>query len=94
MLASFTFLPCVEMMRTMYYEPERPDMESKTFQPTALAYEQRTTLPTAEAAFHLNRAQQTLRIWACRENGPIRPVRVNSRLAWRVADIKQLLGGV
>lgn len=50
--------------------------------------EVRSTLPTSEASYHLNRSQQTLRLWACRENGPIRPIRVNGRLAWRVADIK------
>ncbi len=57
-----------------------------------LAAESRTALSTAEAAFHLNRAQQTLRLWACLENGPIRPIRVNGRLAWPVAEIKRLLG--
>lgn len=52
----------------------------------------RPTVETAAAAFYLNRQQQTLRIWACTEQGPIRPIRVNGRLAWRVADIKALLG--
>ena len=52
----------------------------------------RPTVPTPQAAYYLNRAQQTLRIWACREDGPIRPVRVNGRLAWNVAAIKRVLG--
>jgi hypothetical protein len=52
----------------------------------------RPTLETATAAFYLNRRPQTMRIWACRENGPIRPVRVNGRLAWPVAAIRALLG--
>lgn len=52
----------------------------------------RPTVPTCQAAFYLNRAQQTLRIWACREDGPIRPIRVNGRLAWNVAEIKRVLG--
>lgn len=55
--------------------------------------EQRDTLGTAETAFHLNRQTQTLHKWASLENGPIRPVRVNGRLAWAVADIKRLLKG-
>lgn len=59
---------------------------------TPLDQETRSALPTAEAAAHLNRACQTMRIWACRENGPIRPLRINGRLAWRVADIRHLLG--
>jgi hypothetical protein len=34
-----------------------------------LERERRASLPTADAAYHLNRAQQTLRLWAMRENG-------------------------
>ena len=49
-------------------------------------------VPTLQAAHYLNRQPQTLRVWACYENGPIRPLRVNGRLAWRVADIKAVLG--
>ncbi|TDP88081.1 hypothetical protein EV672_101218 [Aquabacterium commune] len=67
-------------------------MTAKVVQLTPLEFEPRAALPTPEAAAHLNRAQQTLRLWACLENGPIRPIRVNGRLAWRVADIKALLG--
>ncbi|NMQ29324.1 DNA-binding protein [Candidatus Accumulibacter phosphatis] len=50
-------------------------------------------LPTADAARAINRAPQTLRKWACLENGPIRPVRINGRLAWRVSDLQALLAG-
>lgn len=50
-------------------------------------------LPTDEAAAAINRAPQTLRKWACLENGPIRPIRINGRLAWRVADLQALLTG-
>ena len=53
----------------------------------------RDTLPTHEAAHAVNRKGQTLRKWACLENGPIRPVRINGRLAWRVADLARLLNG-
>ena len=49
-------------------------------------------LPTAEAAA-INRRPQTLRRWACNEDGPIRPIRINGRLAWRVADLQSLLAG-
>lgn len=56
-----------------------------------LERETRTALPTHEAARHLNRAQQTLRLWAMRENGPIRPLRINGRLAWPTADLRRLL---
>lgn len=57
-----------------------------------LATETRATLPTPEAAFHLSRAQQTLRLWAMRQDGPVRPLRINGRLAWPVADLKRILG--
>jgi len=61
------------------------------FNPVPLAREVRATLPTYEAAFHLNRAEQTMRLWACQESGPIRPIRINGRLAWPVAAIRSLL---
>lgn len=54
--------------------------------------ERRATLPTAEAAAHLGRAPQTLRLWASGENGPLRPLRINGRLAWPTAEIRRLLG--
>lgn len=52
----------------------------------------RPTVPTAQAAYYLNRKPQTLRGWACNEDGPIRAVRCNGRLAWNVASIRQLMG--
>lgn len=57
-----------------------------------LAEETRAIVPTAEAALHLNRAPQTLRLWACREDGPIRPLRINGRLAWPVSELRRVLG--
>jgi len=68
---------------------ERPDVTNKKY--LALDAEVRIAVPTAEAAFHLGRTPQTLRKWACFEDGPLRPVRINGRLAWLVAEIKQLL---
>lgn len=53
----------------------------------------RPTVPTSAAAYYLNRQPQTLRAWACLENGPIRPIRINGRLAWPVAAIRSLLIG-
>ena len=69
-------------------------MRVNTAPPTnqPLAGEIRTGLPTPEAAHHLGRKPQTLRAWACLENGPIRPHRVHGRLLWPVADIRRLLG--
>lgn len=67
-------------------------MAAKTIQLVSLERETRSALPTLEAAYHLNRAQQTLRIWACRENGPLRPIRISGRLAWKTEDLRRLLG--
>ncbi|CDS51103.1 hypothetical protein [Polaromonas sp. CG9_12] len=60
---------------------------------TPLALEHRPTVVTAAAAHYLNRCPQTLRGWACMENGPLRPVRVHGRLAWKTEDIRRLLAG-
>jgi hypothetical protein len=67
-------------------------MAAKSFQPVSLEHERRAAVDTETAAFHLNRAQQTLRIWACRENGPLRPFRICGRLAWKTDDLRRLLG--
>lgn len=72
-------------MSVLQYPAKTPDL-------TPLEQEPRTHLPTKEAAHHLNRRPQTLLIWACKENGPLRPVRIGGRLAWPVAEIKRVLG--
>jgi len=48
-------------------------------------------LPTGEAALLLRKQPQTLRRWACEGSGPIKPRRVNGRLAWSVAQIREIL---
>lgn len=58
-----------------------------------LDLEIRVALTTKEAAFHLNRAEQTLRLWTSKQSGPLQPVKVNGRLAWLVADIRRVLAG-
>ncbi len=51
------------------------------------------TVTTNAAAHYLDRKAQTLRIWACYETaGPLRPIRINGRLAWKTDDIRKLLG--
>jgi hypothetical protein len=52
----------------------------------------RPNLTTAEAAHYLNRRPQTLRGWACREDGPLLPKRINGLLAWSTATVKGLAG--
>jgi hypothetical protein len=58
---------------------------------TLAAHNIEATLTTTEAAAAINRKPQTLRKWACLENGPIRPIRINGRLAWRVSDVQALM---
>ena len=59
---------------------------------TRIEFEQREIVNTATAAYHLNRTQQTLRLWAMRGNGPLMPIKVSGRNGWRVSDIRRLLG--
>ena len=64
-------------------EPQQfPPLESVT----------RPTVDTAAAAYYLNRKPQTCRAWACRENGPLRTIRISGRLAWPVSELRRVLG--
>ena len=60
---------------------------------TPLELETRPTVATAAAAHYLHLAAQTLRIYACKESGPLRPVRISGRLHWKTEDIRRLLSG-
>ena len=68
-------------------------MVSENFPELAAVAKGRDTLPTHEASTAINRSDQTLRKWACLEDGPIRPIRINGRLAWKVSDLQALLNG-
>lgn len=57
-----------------------------------LETDNRVVVPTDCAAYWIGRKQQTLRGWACREDGPLRPLRINGRLAWKTEDLRKLLG--
>ena len=73
--------------------PKLPEIHHAPIIPSGLATiaNMRDALSTIEAAAVLTRAPQTLRKWACLENGPLRPIRINGRLAWKVADLARLL---
>ena len=71
-------------------DTRRAVSEPQQFPPLEL--ESRPRVPTEQAAHYLNRRPQTLRIWACREDGPIRPIRINGRLAWPVSELRRVLG--
>ena len=72
----------IQAMREATAPQQFPSLESVT----------RPTVDTAATAYYLNRRPQTLRIWACLENGPIRPIRINGRLAWPVSELRRVLG--
>ena len=75
---------------TLHSIEARQQATAPTFTPQAL--ETRPAVDTAAAAYYLSRRPQTLRGWACLENGPLRPLRICGRLAWPVAEIRRLLG--
>ena len=75
---------------TLHSIEARQQATAPTFTPLAL--ETRPAVDTAAAAHYLSRRPQTLRGWACLENGPLRPIRIMGRLAWPVAEIRRLLG--
>jgi hypothetical protein len=71
--------------------PHQENARAGSTQFPALEFVTRPTVDTASAAHYLNRRPQTLRNWACNESGPLRPVRVNGRLAWKVEDLLRVL---
>ena len=71
--------------------PAALDLKAPAF--VSIDRETRAAVETACAAYHLNRRPQTLRVWACMECGPLRPVRVHGRLAWPVSELRRVLGG-
>jgi len=66
----------------------------KTEQFPPLATVTKTHVDTAAAAHYLNRRPQTLRGWHCHGDfiDGLRPLVINSRLAWPVAGIKKVMG--
>lgn len=56
-----------------------------------LDQETRPTVTTAAAAFYLHYAEQSMRIFACKSSGPIRPIRIGNRLHWSTEEIRRLL---
>lgn len=57
-----------------------------------IAQETRSHIPTEQAAYYLSRKPQTMRLWSCKDNGPIHPRRIHGRLAWPTDEIRALLG--
>lgn len=58
-----------------------------------LSQETREALTTIEAAEVMRMKPDTLRKWACLGTGPIKPLRYQRKLMWRVCDIRALMAG-
>lgn len=56
-----------------------------------LAQEERSHVPTAQAAHYLTRKPQTLRKWAAYQTAELQPTRVHERLLWPMDAIRKLL---
>lgn len=82
------------MQTATHHSSEARQSATAAPQFTPLELEARPTVDTAAAAHYLNRQPQTLRGWASAETFPagLRPLRINSRLAWPVAGIRAVLG--
>lgn len=82
--------PAVLHSTKAFHEASKSRTQAAT--PPSLETVTRPNVGTADAAYYMDREQQTLRGWACYENGPIRPIRVNGRLAWPVSELRRVLG--
>lgn len=74
--------PCIHAMRQARASEEFPPLERVN----------RPTVSTEQAAYYLNRRPQTMREWAAKGVGVMRPLRINGRLAWPVSELRRVLG--
>lgn len=72
------------------HAPTKSSKPQATFPP--LETVTRPVLTTREYAYYTNIAEQTAWIYACKETGPIRPVKIGRRLGWPTAAVKRLCG--
>ena len=49
-------------------------------------------LTTKEFCHYTNLAEQTAWLYACKELGPIRPIRIGRKLNWPTIEVKKLCG--
>ena len=59
----------------------------------SLKTETRVAIPNAEAAAALSFKPQTMRAWSSSGTGPIRSIKIGSRIYWRTSDLIALLEG-
>lgn len=78
-------------LESLTAEPPADASVLASWMPAGIKLENRSHVDTATAARWLNRKPQTLRGWACFEDGPLRPLRLRGRLMWSVAEIRTAL---
>ncbi|WP_442783880.1 hypothetical protein [Collimonas fungivorans] len=78
---------------TIQHSVKNPEAAKQFQKFPPIEQETRSHVETACAAFYLSRRPQTMRVWATYESGPIKPIRINGRLAWPVSELKSLLEG-
>ena len=71
-------------------DTRRAVSEPQQFPPLELVT--KPLLVTKELCHYANIAEQTAWVWACKESGPVRPVRIGRRLGWPTAAVKKLCG--
>jgi hypothetical protein len=72
--------------------PRKPRLTPKQRQQLCADVGIDPTVSTAEASAITGHAEQTYRRWACKGSGPLRPRRVNGRLRWSIAELRELVG--
>lgn len=58
-----------------------------------LEQQNKPALSTDELCFYIGVKPQTARVWACKESGPLRPIRLpgSALLRWSTVELKALL---
>ncbi|WP_027996229.1 hypothetical protein [Simplicispira psychrophila] len=65
-------------------------MTANEFPPLETVF--KPVLTTREYCYYSNFAEQTAWLHACKETGPVRPIRIGRRLGWPTKAVKQLCG--
>lgn len=65
-------------------------MTANKYQPLELVT--KPNLTTKEYCHYTNFAEQTAWLHACKETGPVRPIRIGRRLNWPTKAVKALCG--
>ncbi len=79
-------------MTTIVHSADTPCAVSEPPQFPPLEQVTKPNLTTKEFCFYTNLAEQTAWVYACKESGPVRPIRIGRRLNWPTKAVKELCG--